>query len=332
MSYKSVFKMPNPVKITGRTSSITNSFVNGIIPVIEPSESEIKEALSVLGMTAETICCAYCGDKYTEWDHLRPLVINKSATGYISEIHNLVPSCGKCNQSKGNQNWKEWMYGSAKLSPASRHIKDIDARAKRLAEYEQWGTPIRLDFEKIVGSYKWQKHWNNCDNIKGLMYESQKLSDEIKQILVQALKEETRKLQISDIEKAKKVIDKKHLSVAKNESPYDVEIKSVNFKGKPVGKIVQGEFLELLQSGMIPAELINKLESKEYSKSMFDMNFPILMKISSENDKRKGVDHTGVNRYYAKPVYILGDLYLLTSQWYDRNKDKLIAWIYKYGK
>ena len=42
-------------------------------------------------------------------DHLRPLVKDKEPTGYISEIHNLVPSCGKCNQSKGNKEWKAWM-------------------------------------------------------------------------------------------------------------------------------------------------------------------------------------------------------------------------------
>ena len=41
---KNVFNMPNPVTIMGRSSSITNSFVNGIIPVIEPTEAEIKEA------------------------------------------------------------------------------------------------------------------------------------------------------------------------------------------------------------------------------------------------------------------------------------------------
>src|SRR5574344_729672 len=104
MTLKSVFKMPKPVKITGRTSSITNSFVNGIIPIIEQSEEEIKTALEILGMDERTICCAYCGDSYTEWDHLRPLVLNKTATGYISKIHKLVPACGKCNQSKGNQN------------------------------------------------------------------------------------------------------------------------------------------------------------------------------------------------------------------------------------
>ena len=42
---KKIFRMPTPVKITGRTSSITNAFVNGIIPVIEPTEEEIESAL-----------------------------------------------------------------------------------------------------------------------------------------------------------------------------------------------------------------------------------------------------------------------------------------------
>jgi NAD-dependent SIR2 family protein deacetylase len=99
MNVKSLFKMPTPVKITGRTSSITNAFVNGIIPCIAPAEEEIREVLEVLGMNA-AIRCAYCGNNYTEWDHFRPLIHNKRPTGYISEIHNLVPACGKCNQSK----------------------------------------------------------------------------------------------------------------------------------------------------------------------------------------------------------------------------------------
>lgn len=53
---------------------------------------------------------------------------------------------------------------------------------------------------------------------------------------------------------------------------------------------------------------------------------------SFENENRKGVDHIGVNRYYAKPIYIFDDLYLLTSQWYDKNKEKLIAWICRYRR
>ena len=74
---KKYFKMPTPVKITGRTSSIINAFINVIIPVIDPAEEEIEEVLNVLGMDKEHISCAYCGDTYTEWDHFRPLAKNK---------------------------------------------------------------------------------------------------------------------------------------------------------------------------------------------------------------------------------------------------------------
>ncbi|BDY05122.1 HNH endonuclease [Ferrimonas sp. YFM] len=179
MSYKKLFKMPNAVSITGRTSSITNSFVNGIIPTIKPSESEIIEALAILGMSDKSICCSYCGESYTEWDHLRPLVINKKPTGYISEIHNLVPSCGKCNQSKGNKRWDEWIFSDAPLSPKSRKVIDIRKRVLALKRYESWKTPTKLDFESIVGVEVWTKHWDNCRQIENQMKESQKLAAKI---------------------------------------------------------------------------------------------------------------------------------------------------------
>jgi len=183
MDYINVFKMPKPIKITGRTSSITNAFINGIVPCIVPTEDEIKEVLSILDMNASNVCCSYCGDKFTEWDHFRPLIERKRATGYISEINNLVPSCGKCNQSKGNSNWKEWMTGTAKLSPATRGIKDLNKRISRLEEYEKWSKPIKLDFESIVGKEKWNQHWVNCESLHLQMKLSQNLSDEIKLLI-----------------------------------------------------------------------------------------------------------------------------------------------------
>jgi len=91
MSVLDVFMMPKTVNITGRSSSITNAFVNGIIPAIYPTEEEIMQSLEILGLDANDLRCAYCGDPATEWDHLRPLVKDKKPTGYISEIYNLVP-------------------------------------------------------------------------------------------------------------------------------------------------------------------------------------------------------------------------------------------------
>ena len=188
MEYLSLFRMPTPMKITGRSSSITNAFINSIIPVVLPSAEEAKRALEILCMTPETFQCAYCGGVASEWDHLRPLVKDKKPTGYISEIHNLVPSCGKCNQSKGNKEWKTWMLSTAKLSPTARGIKDIPERVKRLEAYENSKAPTKMDFAAIVGSDVWEQHQNNLAQVQSLMRESQALATKINSEVANAYK------------------------------------------------------------------------------------------------------------------------------------------------
>nr|VFJ54676.1 MAG: HNH endonuclease [Candidatus Kentron sp. DK] len=180
MSYSSLFRMPTPMKITGRSSSITNAFISSIIPVIQPTEAEIKKALSILGMTPETFQCSYCGATASEWDHLRPLVLDKRPTGYLSEIRNLVPACGKCNQSKGNREWREWIRSDAKLSPKTKGIADLDEKVERLADYENWGKPSKIDFESILDRELWKQHWNNHERVQNAMRESQELAEQIR--------------------------------------------------------------------------------------------------------------------------------------------------------
>ncbi|TQV65625.1 HNH endonuclease [Exilibacterium tricleocarpae] len=167
------------MKITGRSSSITNSFINSIIPVIEPTNEQVKSALAILGMDHDSFQCSYCGSIVSEWDHLRPLVLNKKPTGYISEIHNLVPACGKCNQSKGNRPWAKWMVSDAKLSPKSRGVRDLEQRMERLAAYEKWEKPTVVDFEAVVGKEKWAKHWANWALVQDTMRQAQALAAEI---------------------------------------------------------------------------------------------------------------------------------------------------------
>jgi 5-methylcytosine-specific restriction endonuclease McrA len=179
MNYLPLFKMPTPMKITGRSSSITNAFINSIIPVVPPTNEQVKEALSMLNMLDDNYQCAYCGSTATEWDHLRPLVLNKKPTGYISEIHNLVPACGKCNQSKGNKEWRQWMLSDATLSPKTKGTPDLHERIERLQLYESWGTPTKIDFESIVGKEVWDSHWKNWEQVQDIMRESQTLAEKI---------------------------------------------------------------------------------------------------------------------------------------------------------
>jgi 5-methylcytosine-specific restriction endonuclease McrA len=178
--YLEIFNMPRPLKITGRSSTITNVFINSVIPTIPPNEDDVKEALRVLGMDKDTIQCAYCGDQSSEWDHFRPLIIDREPSGYISEIANLVPSCGKCNQSKGNKPWRDWMKSDATRSPKTRGIKDLDDRIERLSKFENWRAPTKVNFASVVGEETWRQHIQNRDDVLDLMRKAQQLADQIK--------------------------------------------------------------------------------------------------------------------------------------------------------
>jgi len=53
--------MPKSATITGRTSSITNAFVNAIVPRVVPKRGEIQTALRILGMDCGIAVCSYFG-------------------------------------------------------------------------------------------------------------------------------------------------------------------------------------------------------------------------------------------------------------------------------
>jgi hypothetical protein len=179
-------QLPSPGSIAGRSSSITNAFFNSIIPIHEPSEDEVLEALDLLGIDPENITCAYCGDKSSEWDHFRPIITDQQPTGYITEIANLVPSCGKCNQSKGKRQWSEWMLSSARLSPTTRKVPDIEARIEKLTLYAMWKPPTKIDFRSVINLDVWNEHHTNWRKVLDLLMESQKLAKQIRETIENA--------------------------------------------------------------------------------------------------------------------------------------------------
>ncbi len=179
-------QLPSPGNIAGRSSSITNAFFNSIIPIHEPSEDEVLKALRILAIDPENVTCAYCGDKSTEWDHLRPIITDQQPTGFITEIANLVPSCGKCNQSKGKRHWREWMLSSARLSPATRKINDIEERIERLVLYVMWKPPTKVEFTTVVDAVDWNQHQSNWRSVLKMLQESQKLAKQIRDSIERA--------------------------------------------------------------------------------------------------------------------------------------------------
>jgi hypothetical protein len=182
------FRMPSVQTMVSRKSSITNAFVNAIIPAVPPKLEEIEQALVILGMDAADVRCAYCGNLMTEWDHLRPLVLKHRPTGYITEIANLVPSCAKCNQSKGNWEWRKWITNpKAKHSPTKRGLPDLAAKIARLEAYEQWRQPTRIDFEGILGTDVWAQYWSLWEAVNGELRKCQEVADGLREKITAAL-------------------------------------------------------------------------------------------------------------------------------------------------
>ena len=187
MSRPRYCQLPGVMSVTGRSSSITNAFVCAVIPVLRPSLAEIAEALFVLGMKPHDVRCVYCTDKASEWDHLRPLVVKRRPTGFISEIANLVPSCGKCNQSKGNKPWRDWMLSNATLSPTGRGLDGVADRIMQLEAYEHWRSPTRVDLESIVGRDVWEHYWSQCESVVAELRRCQEIADSLRDQIIQSL-------------------------------------------------------------------------------------------------------------------------------------------------
>lgn len=176
-------QLPTPGNIAGRTSTITNAFFNAIIPIHVPSEPDVEEALRILGIDRKNITCVYCGNKSTEWDHLNPIIRDKKPTGYITEIANLVPACGKCNQSKGKSCWRDWMVGDAKLSPKKLGVKDIEGRISTLTKYEELLKPKKFNFDEDVVEELRREHEENLAAILDRLRTSQEVAKKIRKIL-----------------------------------------------------------------------------------------------------------------------------------------------------
>ena len=102
---------------------------------------------------------------------------------YLRNPLNLLPTCGKCKQSKGNKDWRKWMFSAAKLSPKSRGVPNLESRARRLEVYESWEAPTQV---AIVGKEKWAQHWSNWKQVQEAMRTDQVLASEINQEVARA--------------------------------------------------------------------------------------------------------------------------------------------------
>ncbi len=94
--------------------------------------------------------------------------------------------------------------------------------------------------------------------------------------------------------------------------------------GVKIGAFVQTVVRELLASGAVEEQEIDRLLDKDYCQQTFGLSFAML--------SRQRLYQSGLYRSYATPVTIGKVSYYITSQWYKRSLVKLQAWVNHYQR
>lgn len=91
-----------------------------------------------------------------------------------------------------------------------------------------------------------------------------------------------------------------------------------------IGVIVRTVLKKLLEEGSVSEEEVKQMQTKEYSKETFDIQYPLLLPVQDSKVGRPA-------RYYSAPITIRGNKYLLCSEWFEvpANNDRpyLLKWL-----
>lgn len=92
-----------------------------------------------------------------------------------------------------------------------------------------------------------------------------------------------------------------------------------------IGRLAQTVLRDILENSSLSEEELQQLQTTDYSKQMFDLQYPLLVSATGSFDPA---------RYYVKPLNIGGKRFFLCSQWFETsaNNDRpyLLRWIEKH--
>ena len=95
-------------------------------------------------------------------------------------------------------------------------------------------------------------------------------------------------------------------------------------KEMKIGVIVRTTLREILENSEVSKQELEQMQTKKYSKEIFDIQFPLLQ-------NARLTDGESPKRYYTSPVKIHGEYYFLCSEWYEvpANNDRpyLLKWL-----
>jgi hypothetical protein len=95
--------------------------------------------------TEGAIRCFYCDAiEPTRWDHLHAV-----SRGGDTVPGNLVPACGRCDDSKQDRDVEEWINSKSKHRPASERLRILQSR---IEAYQRHFAYNPVEFEKRLSA------------------------------------------------------------------------------------------------------------------------------------------------------------------------------------
>ncbi|RIJ48757.1 hypothetical protein D1614_09510 [Maribellus luteus] len=79
-----------------------------------------------------------------------------------------------------------------------------------------------------------------------------------------------------------------------------------------IGAFVRSTLIRMFQDNEISKQEVELLQTTQYSKDTFDLQYPVLRKASLSNGKKPP-------RYWANAIEIYGTRYFICSEWYETN-------------
>ena len=163
-----------------RKTTINHAFASAIAPADNYDESVITKALIKLGQDPnDDLLCIYCGAKAETWDHLIGLVFEGNLRGFGHQIGNLIPSCKKCNSSKGGKDFKIFIKTSDNINT------NPESLIETLNSYQnKYSKPINFNNFSPENEKLYKKYNEIKENIFELMKKADAIADILRKEII----------------------------------------------------------------------------------------------------------------------------------------------------
>lgn len=95
----------------------------------------------------------------------------------------------------------------------------------------------------------------------------------------------------------------------------------------PIAVFVRDTFTELISQNKLSKEKIYHLCDPRYSRETFILPYPLLKKVMDGTGVSNQRKINGRDRYYANPIKIHGEKYLLCNHWVEKSRQPYKLWI-----